>query len=1555
MEGGNLSLDGHEAEQINLLVHKRSFMVPLLNTLLLSIDKAYRQHAGSNLWEPTLLKNRTFLSGSSLHFFNDVNISDETFTKVKPKVGDIDTMVDKEKETTLAAFLNDVKGKQVGPAIFIGYQRGNEQYSSLWRFEDLPITIQIDFEFVSFDQGLPTEWSRFSHSSSWDDMQNSIKGVFHKFLIQSLASLTKREFLLRKMVGKGKKRKEEDVPTVDNMFSFAVSSKEGGGLRIKYVPVMDGNTPLVKDGLPVMSAAPAAGYEQNVGKIFLSLFGKRLSPASLKKVSNKLWSFVGLLEIMSSVLSQEEKETVFRTFLEKTVGPGAQGIYKNDPDRDITEKTVAINKAMEVLGLEKPSDLLPMIKQYKDNYKMTPTESLREATIKPNFKRKGVQHIYNPGSSTEIQDLDFIAFCKEIAENGGTLDNVQINLKADGAGIRFGKDESGKPFFMTSRVTEPKYIENYGDFEKYGISVGQDAERLEFTKNYDKALKIILTSDLVKSLPSDTIVQAEMMFNAMAQKSDGGYKFVNITYDPKKLGKVMTLVPIFIKSFSTGEDRPDGMEIKKKLLSLSSPNIKVVNNALKQKGVQLGPIVDKVLENENEITATLKTKGLTPEKEQVRKFLSSAKKQVSDAIINSPAIKGKDQLGKVIEGLVINMPSGMVLKVTSQEMKDIMAAKKATPVSSGPRSNKTAVVAVGSAIGHVGHQQLFKYAIDKANEVGGEPFMFIGPAEGKDDPIPPSVKVQTWQKLYPQYANNISTVTQEGGNLLQKIKHELINPRPGQPPRFDNVIITVGTDRESMAANWSKSLMRAVNKFAGYEHVKAMPYVTPRESEKGGTGVSGTYLRNILKDPNASPEQQFAAWQKAYNSGDFGAKKLDSEWIKQLMDIAKKNMGLSEMKASRKTESVVTPASNPYGADSQAPKFGRSSTFLESKKKFTDQKVWVSAVKVLEGKISHVKSGKYEALNENGIRIGAWDSNRDLGWLTEMTSASSVAPMAFPIGVTHSRTKGKGSIFGGIRTSKKFVNEDDETRADEIYTAFEQSYPNLARKAGDRVIQAAITSVLNYGEGDPTALAQDVARAVRKSLTNMSEGLTLKESEVAEAKKIKQRLDPKCWKGYRKSGTKIKGGVRVNNCVKKKKSSSKSVSEAALDEEQILAKKLGRDFIDYKEAKDRELGNRPKDREVQSKLNEKTLGGFQVKPITKVVDEAIGLNAPHRRLGHEEIYGYVDRTMKGTKSKKEKVTGPIIHASNVKITKSDDGEDVWDLEDLANKITKRPSSILGTNAKMKKSAKEGEIIYDLTLPALKGLVIDEETGEFVEITTCPKAGECQLFCYARKGGYIMFPNSSMSAAQALNFLVNDPEGYMNMVNQEIHDIKKKMDKKGIKLVVRWHDAGDFFSKEYLNMAYEVAKKNPAVEFYAYTKIADVATDDKPDNFIINFSSGSKSSEVKKIEFHKKQGNVVKQGITVPKSMFFDLIAREGTKLIKDEQGRTQFKNQEALDLFKQRLADKYDVDVNTIISYDEMLSIPPSNVPKWNVIVQPGAGDRAANRKDVIDSYLMFH
>lgn len=365
--------------------------------------------------------------------------------------------------------------------------------------------------------------------------------------------------------------------------------------------------------------------------------------------------------------------------------------------------------------------------------------------------------------------------------------------------------------------------------------------------------------------------------------------------------------------------------------------------------------------------------------------------------------------------------------------------------------------------------------------------------------------------------------------------------------------------------------------------------------------------------------------------------------------------------------------------------------------------------------------------------------------------------------------------------------------------------------------------------------------------------------------------------------------------------------------------------------------------------------------------DAIHLGAPHRRIPNDELQGYLGRIKHGKKTKKDKL-GAIVHASNIKFLKSKDSEDEWDLNDLADQITKRPNAILGTNAKMSKSAKEGEIVYDLTLPALKGIIIDEDTGEFVEINTCPGAGHCQLICYARKGGYVMFPASSMSSAQALNFLINDPTGYNKQVSHEIHTIEKLAKKKGIKLVVRWHDAGDFFSTEYFDLAKKVAIANPTVDFYAYTKIADVALSALPDNFIMNFSSGAKPGEDKKIQQHKAKGHVVKQGITVPKELFAAskqdvakgalapvIALTPKGKPIKDAQGRTQFIDAKALHAFKHRLAAKYGDDVKSIITYDEMLAKPVGKEPKWNVIVQPGAGDRAANRRDVINSYLMFH
>jgi hypothetical protein len=41
----------------------------------------------------------------------------------------------------------------------------------------------------------------------------------------------------------------------------------------------------------------------------------------------------------------------------------------------------------------------------------------------------------------------------------------------------------------------------------------------------------------------------------------------------------------------------------------------------------------------------------------------------------------------------------------------------------------------------------------------------------------------------------------------------------------------------------------------------------------------------------------------------------------------------------------------------------------------------------------------------------------------------------------------------------------------------------------------------------------------------------VKDAKEKQTSETKQRLDPKCWKGYKKQGTKMKGNTRVNNCV----------------------------------------------------------------------------------------------------------------------------------------------------------------------------------------------------------------------------------------------------------------------------------------------------------------------------------------------------------------------------------------------------------------------------------------
>jgi hypothetical protein len=195
----------------------------------------------------------------------------------------------------------------------------------------------------------------------------------------------------------------------------------------------------------------------------------------------------------------------------------------------------------------------------------------------------------------------------------------------------------------------------------------------------------------------------------------------------------------------------------------------------------------------------------------------------------------------------------------------------------------------------------------------------------------------------------------------------------------------------------------------------------------------------------------------------------------------------------------------------------------------------------------------------------------------------------------------------------------------------------------------------------------------------------------------------------------------------------------------------------------------------------------------------------------------------------------------------------YNLDKLRSLIMKRPETLLSFNEKSEHSTGGTEKVFNLGLPALTGLIVDESDPEksFHIVNTCPMAGSCKAHCFAMKGGYVQFESPALKMVQKLNFLMNDPKGFQDKLVSEIKSEYNKM-KSDFKdstwhLLVRFHDSGDFFSDDYSNLALNVCrifregiyKENPVL-FYAYTKQLDAKGKlEKEPNFVINFSLGSK--------------------------------------------------------------------------------------------------------------------
>lgn len=159
--------------------------------------------------------------------------------------------------------------------------------------------------------------------------------------------------------------------------------------------------------------------------------------------------------------------------------------------------------------------------------------------------------------------------------------------------------------------------------------------------------------------------------------------------------------------------------------------------------------------------------------------------------------------------------------------------------------------------------------------------------------------------------------------------------------------------------------------------------------------------------------------------------------------------------------------------------------------------------------------------------------------------------------------------------------------------------------------------------------------------------------------------------------------------------------------------------------------------------------------------------------------------------------------------------------------------LLVQNAKMKKSSLDGMAVVNWTIPAFQS-----KDG----FKTCPNAGVCAAGCYARSGTYRF--KGSIASHESKLALTQSPEFFETMV-LEINNWLKKRSVKHLK--VRIHDAGDFYSLEYLQKWVDIMthfSNDTRVSFYAYTKQVDLIkrfrlVQGLPLNFTVIFSLGGK--------------------------------------------------------------------------------------------------------------------
>ena len=308
--------------------------------------------------EKTVDKINEITKKMDLYYYEDYD--EDEIIKYKKSSGDVDITISEDCKEKLWRLLEKYEDKKIGDFIYIGNNRNSEdalgdQINAIFRYENKNgvTNCQVDFEYAKYSKGRQSEWSSFSHSSSFEDAKERVKGVFHKQLLACIArslSVNPNIVIATNASTPEKIRLKKDDGRVPATQSFSVVH----GLGTKLTPMLKDGAPVYLDGKQVYKEIRADDYTTNLESIFKALFKKKGDIKDMR-------SFVGVCRLLKTQPKKFVKEVlenfVFSMFSVKA------GRVDNNLETDYEVKDNAYKKFVEITGVK-----LEDYEDIRDNY-----------------------------------------------------------------------------------------------------------------------------------------------------------------------------------------------------------------------------------------------------------------------------------------------------------------------------------------------------------------------------------------------------------------------------------------------------------------------------------------------------------------------------------------------------------------------------------------------------------------------------------------------------------------------------------------------------------------------------------------------------------------------------------------------------------------------------------------------------------------------------------------------------------------------------------------------------------------------------------------------------------------------------------------------------------------------------------------------------------------------------------------------------------------------------------------------------------------------------------